>query len=99
MNKSNRILFVVALLLIGGTALGMNYLRTNQKLGTPGVKSTAIPNSPRMNLYLPPFVLDYDSVDVPTDTNVLNGLPHDTSFVARTYTAADKFWLTSRVVM
>jgi hypothetical protein len=30
-------------------------------------------------------VLDYDSVFVPTDTNVLEGLPHDTSFATRRF--------------
>lgn len=99
MNKSNRIIFVLALVMIGGTALGMSYLRVNQKLGLPGVKATPIPGSPRMNIYLPPTVLDYDSVDMPTDTNVLNGLPHDTSFAARNYTAPDKSWLQMHVVM
>jgi hypothetical protein len=58
MNKSNRIIFILALTLIGGTALGMSYLRVNQKLGQPGVKSAAIPGSPRLNLYLPEYVLD-----------------------------------------
>jgi hypothetical protein len=98
MNKSSRIL-LVALAMIGVTALGMGYLRKNQKLGLPGVKWAVIPNSSRLQLFLPEYVLDYDSVEIPTDTNVLNGLPHDTSFATRTYTAMDKSWLQMRIVM
>lgn len=92
MNKQNGTLtlFAVALTLIGVTALGLGHLKTHQRLGKPGIKASPIPNSTRWDVYLPSEVLDYDSVLVPTDTNVLNGLPHDTSFMARRYTSTSR---------
>jgi hypothetical protein len=86
MKKQNLTMLVVALALIGGTALGMQRLKTHQKLGAPGVNTTAIPGSLRLNIPLPEKVLEYDSVSVPTDPGVLEGLPHDTSFMQRYYT-------------
>ena len=76
---------VLALALIGGTALGMHWLKTNQRLGRPGIKTSAIAGSQRLDVYLPERVLDYNSEIVPTDPNVLEGLPHDTSFMQRRY--------------
>lgn len=89
MNKQKWTFLLVALALIGGTAVALNRMRANQKLGQPGIKTAVIPGSKRLEVYLPPKVLDYNSVVVPTDTNVLNGLPHDTSFAQRRYTAPD----------
>jgi hypothetical protein len=86
MNKQNITMLVVALALIGGAALGMQRLKTHQKLGAPGVNTAAIPGSARLNIPLPEKVLDYDSVIVPTDKGVLSGLPSDTSFGQRYYT-------------
>jgi hypothetical protein len=85
MNKQNRIIFLLALALIVLTGLSMHRLKTHQKLGLPGIKTDAIPGSQRLDVYLPAHVLDYESEIVPTDTNVLNGLPQDTSFMQRRY--------------
>jgi hypothetical protein len=76
---------VVALAMIGGAGVTLNRLKAKQRLGLPGIKTAPIPNSPRLEVYLPEHVLDFDSVVVPTDTNVFNGLPHDTSFAQRFY--------------
>lgn len=99
MNKQNLWMLAVALALIGGTAFGMNRLKTTQRLGAPGVKTSAISGSPRLNIYLPEFVLDYDSVVIPTDTNVLNGLPQDTSFMQRRYKAPKEIPMLLNVVL
>jgi hypothetical protein len=89
MNKQNTIILVLALALIGGTAVGMQRLKANQKLGKPGIKATAVPGSPRLDIYLPEYVLDYDSVVRPTGQDLLNGLPPDTSFMTRNFTLMD----------
>ena len=89
MNKQKWACLLVALALIGGTGVALNRMKANQKLGEPGIKTAAIPGSKRMDVYLPPKVLDYNSVVIPTDINVLNGLPQDTSFAQRRYTAPD----------
>ena len=85
MNKQKWIILLVALAMIGGGAGTLSRLKKSQRLGLPGIKTAPIANSPRLNVYLPEHVLDFDSVLVPTDTNVLNGLPHDTSFMQRHY--------------
>lgn len=85
MNKQRAILLVLAIAIIGGTALGMQWLKSNQRLGRPGIKTTAIEGSPRVNIYLPEKVLDYNSELIPTDEGLLTYLPHDTSFVQRRY--------------
>jgi hypothetical protein len=88
MNKQTSTMFVLALALIGGTALGLHQAKTHQKLGAPGVKTEPIPGSVRLEIPLPEKVLDYSSVIVPMDTNILEGLPHDTSFMQRLYQGA-----------
>jgi Protein of unknown function (DUF3485) len=89
MNKQKWIILLVALAMIGGAAVTLNRLKGNQRLGLPGIKTKLIANSSRLDVYLPEQVLNFDSVSVPTDTNILNGLPHDTSFMQRRYTSRD----------
>lgn len=88
MNKQKWIILLVALAMIGGAAATLNRLKAAQRLGLPGIKTAPIANSVRLDVYLPEHVLNFDSIIVPTDTNVFNGLPHDTSFVQRHYANA-----------
>ncbi len=53
MKRRELILLVVGLVLIVGTAGGLRYMKANQRLGKPGVKATAIPDSQRMRIELP----------------------------------------------
>ena len=82
MNRQKWTILVLALAIIGGGAVALNRLRTNQKLGLPGVKTTSIAGSRRVNIYLPEQVLDYDSTNVPIE---LGSLPPDTSIGQRRY--------------
>jgi hypothetical protein len=99
MNKQKWTVLLVALALIAGTGAALVRMKTHQKLGKPGIKTTLIPGSRRLDIYLPPTVLDYKSILIPTDTNVFNGLPQDTSFADRRYRAADGQMLDCRVVL
>jgi hypothetical protein len=81
-NRNSKIL-IVGLLMIGGFAAGMTYLRTHQKLGKPGIITSTIPGSERLDIYVPRRVLDYGAVVMPTDPGLLRGLPQDTSFAQR----------------
>jgi hypothetical protein len=87
MNRQNRIIFVLALALIGGAALGLHHLKAGQRLGAPGIKTSPIARSPLLNIYLPEFVLDYNSIALPTDKAAEVILPKDTSFGQRGYTS------------
>jgi hypothetical protein len=99
MNKQNLILSVLTLSLIGGTAGLLAHLRTNQRLGLPGVKTSPLANSRNLKVELPELVLDYTSQDSEVDKIVLGTLPADTSFGQRSYTAPDNFWIQLNVVL
>jgi len=99
MNKQKWLILLVALALIGGTGGALGFLRKHQKLGQPGVKWSPIAGASRLGLYLPERVLNYDSEIIQTDTNLLNGLPHDTSFIARVYQDPDTNWVQMRIVL
>ena len=101
MNRQRTILLFLALAIIGGTALGMHWLKSNQRLGQPGIKTTAIKDSPRLDIYLPEQVMDYDSVVIPTDNGLLTFLPHDTSFIQRRYVSPrnQNDWMLMNIVL
>jgi Protein of unknown function (DUF3485) len=99
MNREKYISILVALALIGSSAMTLGWMKKNQKLGQPGVKAAPIPDSKRLALYLPADVLNYHSEVIPTDTNVLEGLPQDTSFAQRRYTDSEGNWILLNVVL
>ncbi|HEX3798828.1 MAG TPA: exosortase-associated EpsI family protein [Verrucomicrobiae bacterium] len=90
MNKQARIMFGIALMMMVMASTLLKSLKGHQKLGAPGLITSVIPDSKRLKVFLPEKVLDYDSIMVPTDTNVLEGLPHDTSFAQRRFLSPDK---------
>src|SRR5271154_725122 len=91
MKNQKWIILVVALILIAGTAGALTWLRSNQKLGRPGIKAEAIPGSVMMKINLPERVLDFTSTNIPEPQVVLDYLPPDTSYAERIYTATDGF--------
>lgn len=99
MKTQRTILWAVALALIGMTTFGMHWLKANQKLGQPGIVANPIPGSPRMDIPLPERVLDYNSKLIPTATNLLTYLPHDTSFAQREYLRGEEYPIWLSVVM
>jgi hypothetical protein len=94
MNKQKIILLVVTLALIGSAAAVLNHLKANQRLGQPGVRTTA-PQGNRLNVevLLPEIVLDYTSTNVPQHEVVTNVLPADTSYGQRIYLQPNSHWL------
>ncbi len=99
MNRQKWIFLVAALIMIGGAAMALTHLKAHQRLGRPGIKTSPIANSARLEVYLPERVLDYRSELVPTETNVFNGLPHDTSFAQRRYMSGDGGMIVLNVVL
>jgi len=99
MTKANVIAFVVALGLMAGTGGLLNHLHAHQKLGLPGVKTSPIAGSVRLEVELPPRVLDYDSQPLEEDKVTLGVLPQDTSFGRRLYTAANGSQVLVNVVL
>ncbi len=100
MNRRKTIVLVVALALIAVTGGLLAQLRSHQSLGPPGVKTSPVPGSPvKLNVDLPPKVLDCKSEVVDTDKMVLAVLPADTSFGQRRYLAPDGFSAVINVVL
>lgn len=99
MNRQQRILAVVAVVLIGAAAALIVRLKSHQKLGAPGVKTVALADGRIARVELPEKVLDYGSKFVEPDAIVTNILPRDTSYGQRLYTAPDEFWVELSVVL
>ncbi len=89
MNKQKTIVLLLALAMIGGTAATLQRFKTSQKLGLPGIKTSPIPGSRRLAIFMPEQVLHYASTNIATDPRILEGLPHDTSFGQRIYYAPE----------
>ncbi|MDB6125906.1 MAG: hypothetical protein JWQ71_4899 [Pedosphaera sp.] len=99
MDRRKWLVLLVALGLMTVTAGVLLRFKTHQRLGQPGIKTTPIPGSPRLDIYLPELTLDYTSKSVPDADNVLGGLPKDTSLVQRRYVAPDGFGISINVVL
>ena len=85
MNQRKWILVAVALALIGGSAAVLARVKSHQKLGEPGLRATRIEGSPRLDIPLPEKVPNFASTFEKPDQEVVDGLPHDTSFAVRLY--------------
>jgi len=85
MNRQKTILVLVSLALMGGAAGVLGYMKANQRLGLPGVKTEPLPGSENLRVVLPQRVLDYTSEEIPLDAMVTNTLPADTSYGQRRY--------------
>ena len=99
MKKQQWIILAVTLALIGGAAVLLGRLQSSQKLGEPAVKTSPIPGSQRLQVDLPPQVLDYTAEAVEADKRTLDWLPQDTSFGQRLYRAPDGFEVSVGVVL
>jgi hypothetical protein len=99
MKKQQWILLAAGLGLIGGAAVLLGRLQSSQKLGQPAVRTSAIPGSQRLQVDLPPKVLDYKSESIDVDKRTLEWLPADTSFGHRVYEAPDGFQVNLQVVL
>lgn len=98
--KLKGILFIISLALMSVAAGALQYLKTHQKLGVPGIKAAAIPGRVDMQIDLPARVLDFSSEIMPEASEVTNMLPKDTSFAQRIYKSdAGDFWAQGSIVM
>jgi hypothetical protein len=99
MKNKKILMLMVTLVMMAGTAAALTWLRTNQRLGTPGLKAAPIPGSVMMKISLPERVLDFTSTNIPEPETVLGYLPADTSYAERIYTAPDGFWIQSTSIL
>jgi len=99
MNKQKWMVFVTALVLIGGTAVVLARLKSNQKLGQPGVKTVPLAGSENLQVVLPENVPGFRSEPVEIADIVVQALPKDTSYGQRRYQAEDGFQAMVNVVL
>ena len=106
MNRQERSILAVVLVLIGMTAAVLLRLQASHKLGVPGVKVSPIPiYDPAGQLVatnsveLPATVLGYESEVLPVTPLELGWLPQDTTYGRRQYKAADGFSVALSVVL
>jgi hypothetical protein len=99
MKHQKWLVLFVALALMAGTARLLTWLKTSQKLGEPGIKTTPVPGSVMRKIDLPERVLDFTSTNVPEPEIVLNYLPKDTSFGERHYWAPDGFEASATIIL
>jgi len=99
MKKQSLIILVAVMALTGASAAILARLKSNQKLGPPGVKTTPIPGSARLQVDLPEKVLDFQSKEIEPSSIVTNTLPKDTSYGQRLYWAPDGFQALLNVVL
>lgn len=89
MKKTQSLILVIALLLMGGTAGALVWLKTHQKLGQPGIKAAAIPGQTSMKIELPENVAGFTSTNIPESEVEIGYFPKDTSYARRCYQPAD----------
>jgi hypothetical protein len=99
MNRQKIILALVVLALIGATAGVLAHAKSNQRLGTPGVKTAPLAGSQNLEVLLPGNLPGFKSEIVPEAESVTNMLPKDTSFGQRIYTADDGFQMLANAVL
>lgn len=89
MKGRERILLIVVLCLIAGTAGALQYMKLHQRLGKPGIRASAIPDSMRMHIELPTNAAGYFFKEIAIETNVTDVLPKDTSIRQALYRNVD----------
>ncbi len=97
--KQKWLMLCIVLVLVASTAGALTRLKSNVRLGKPGIKAAPIPGSMVMKIELPENVLDFTSSNVPTSQVVLDYLPKDTSYAQRYYTSPDGFRATANIIL
>lgn len=97
--KSNLVIAIVALLLIGGTAGLLVRMKATQKLGRPGVKLIERPGTNGTVVALPESVPNFVSKEIEVSDSERAVLPKDTVYGKRAYQAPDGFVVYTTVVL
>lgn len=91
------VLFVVVL--IAGTGGFLNYWKTHQTMGEPGVRLVENSKEDLPPVLLPDWVLDYTGEDLPVTDVEKDALPPDTTITKRRYKHANGFFIDVMVVL
>ncbi len=99
MNRSQKIIGGVLLVLIAVTAALLMHMKAHQQLGLPGVKTRPLADSKNLEILVPATVPGFTSEILTNAETVLQVLPADTSFRVRAYQASDGFFAQLSVVL
>lgn len=97
--KNKWLIFFVALILIGGTAVALAEFKSHQRLGQPGIIATPIPGQAAMKIELPENVSGFSSTNIPESDLELDYFPKDTSYARRSYQMGDTPPIFATIVM
>ncbi|HYG22782.1 MAG TPA: hypothetical protein VEH04_08375 [Verrucomicrobiae bacterium] len=93
---------VVGILVVGLIAtagFSLNWLKTQQRLGTPGVVAKPTDHPVIMEIAFPSDLPGFTSSNLPQSEVVLGYLPKDTSYAQRVYWAEDGFAVTANIIL
>lgn len=99
MIKKNIIMAVCVLALIVGGGAFLNYWKTHQTMGEPGVRLVEDANSEKPPVMLPDWVLDYTGEELPVSDVERDALPPDTTITKRRYKHPNGFFIDVMVVL
>jgi len=99
MIKKNIIMAVCVLALIVGGGGFLNYWKTHQTMGEPGVRLVEDANSEKPPVMLPDWVLDYKGEELPVSDVERDALPPDTTITKRRYKHPNGFFIDVMVVL
>jgi hypothetical protein len=99
MSKKNILMVVFAVVLIGGVGGFLNYWKTHQKMGQPGVRLANDPSTEFPPVKLPDWVLDLVGEDLEVTEIEIESLPPDTTITKRRYKNEDGFYIDIMVVL
>ena len=99
MKNQKWLMLLTVFALLAGAAGTLVWLKGHQRLGRPGIKTTAIPESVVVQIDLPARVLDFTSTNVPESEVELAYFPKDTSYAARLYQAADGLGIRNTIIL
>jgi hypothetical protein len=99
MNRKSFCAALVVFALLGATAALLIQIKSNRRLGEPGVKTRPLGAGKNLEVLLPAIAPGWTSENVIEADIVTNTLPRDTSFGQRLYTATDGFKTWINVVL
>ncbi|HXF10971.1 MAG TPA: exosortase-associated EpsI family protein [Desulfuromonadaceae bacterium] len=97
--KNKWIAFSIALVLMAGTAVFLQWLPAHRRLGDPGIIATPIPGQMAMKIEFPANVPGFVSTNMPESEQELGYFPKDTSFTRQLYRAGDTPHISATIVM
>jgi hypothetical protein len=99
MMRSKIFLGVLAVALMAATAGTLLHMKANQRLGEPGVKTQPKAGSKNLEILMPDSAPGFTSEIQTNNETIMEGLPSDTSFRCRLFTAPDNFWAQMTTVL